>query len=54
MKYNIIQEDGTIVQTFDNYYAAERFWDMYDGVMEIFSAVTEDYAETYIYIQEVE
>ena len=54
MKYNVIKEDGTVMKTFDTYEAAERYYNYMDGVIEVFSAVTEEYAEEYIYIQEVE
>ena len=54
MKYNVIREDGTILKTFDTYEGAERYYDYMGGTIEVFSAVTEDYAEEYIYIQEEE
>lgn len=54
MKYNVIKEDGSILKSFDTYEAAERYYNMMNGVVEVFSAVTEEYAEEYIYIQEVE
>lgn len=53
MKYNVIKEDGTILQTFDTYEAAERYYNYMDGVATDYTNDFEP-CEVYLYIQEVE
>ncbi|MBR6533521.1 MAG: hypothetical protein IKT44_03760 [Clostridia bacterium] len=48
-KYRIITENGKqIGKEYDNYYAAERYWESVDGI------ITDDNGnEEYIYIDEI-